>query len=517
MEDQTDPRIEALMRAPLKTVSDREALGSIGALIDLAGDAGYEPGLTRAFVQLKSFERRKLAPADQATVHYFRANGWGARRRIRTKSGPRQWEQPERADQILELFRALHHEGFSALSKVRRCQILTNLGLMFNDVGRFIEAIELWDAALSLLPTFGMALGSRGTGFKYYGLASADGYDREILLLTAHRAFAATTKRVLWDGHYPPEVRQFFASGASEIAEHLDLDAIAADYRPEEPSLGRSRREQSYRRWALRHRLFINPLNDCGADPVAASDHLMLPPLTVGLETSGPPPVIGLFNQMKQEYAFARLLLYEGTQDDGLHFADRRVQLSDTLDYPSYSISAEKTRTAFRLAYSLLDKVGYFINAYWALGTENHRVGFRSVWYAQGDSSLGLHTAFQDYENWPLHGLFWLSKDLFDDKFQRVTNPDAREIFIIRNHLEHKYLQLHEMIVGEPASGALGMPISEHAFATKALRILKMARAAMIYLPLAVHREEVRRKKHSPPGWTGQFSLHRYNDWRKGS
>ena len=43
-----------------------------------------------------------------------------------------------------------------------------------------------------------------------------------------------------------------------------------------------------------------------------------------------------------------------------------------------------------------------------------------------------------------------------------------------------------------------------------------MARAALIYLPLAVHREEVRRKKQSLPGRVGRISLQRYGDRRKG-
>lgn len=121
----------------------------------------------------------------------------------------------------------------------------------------------------------------------------------------------------------------------------------------------------------------------------------------------------------------------------------------------------------------------------------------------------------RDYENWPLHGLFFLSKDLFDDHFQRVTNPDAREILIIRNHLAHKYLQLHEMLVSEPANEPLCISLSERDFAAKALQLLKMVRAALIYLPLAIHREEVLREKRRTPGLVGEMSLRSYDDGRK--
>lgn len=512
--------IADLIKAPVRTMSDADAIDCVAKLIDLSGDARSERGIKRAFGMLKEIERRNLTPAQQAMLHYFRANAWSSKRQMEATPGPRQWEQPDQQEQILALFRARNHEGFASLDKARRCQILTNLGIQFNEVGRFIEAIELWDSALEILPNFAMAHGSRGSGLKYYGLVSEDGYDRDVLLLAAHDAFvSATAKGVLWDAVYPPAVKDHFRAQARNIADRLDLAAVASDLDLDSPALGRSKEEQAYRRWCLRHRLFVNPLNDLGPHPIAASDSLMLPSLTVGLEEKGMPSIIGLYNQMKQEYAFARLLLFEGEPSDSVHFADRRVRLHNTLDYPSFSMATEKARTAFRLAYSILDKVGYFINSYWRLDTEPHRVGFRTVWYDQTDGKPKLHARFKGYENWPLHGLFWLSKDLFDDNFQRVTNPDAQAIFIIRNHLEHKYLQVHESwasaAIIDPITGSLGHSISSYDFASKALRLLKIARAAMIYLPLAVHMEEQARRRNSKADLVVEMPLTSYDDQRK--
>lgn len=77
------------MRSPLRKLSYAEALDSVATLIDIATDLRDAPAITRAFEQLKSIERRALGPADQAIVHYFRANAWNARRIIRTSAGPR--------------------------------------------------------------------------------------------------------------------------------------------------------------------------------------------------------------------------------------------------------------------------------------------------------------------------------------------------------------------------------------------------------------------------------------------
>jgi hypothetical protein len=142
------------------------------------------------------------------------------------------------------------------------------------------------------------------------------------------------------------------------------------------------------------------------------------------------------------------------------------------------------------------------------------------VWYDQTDDKPKLHERFKDYENWPLHGLFWLSKDLFDDRFQRVTNPDAQEIFVIRNHLEHKYLQVYEgwapAVIREPITGSIGHSISSTDFASKVLRLLKIARAAMICLPLAVHIEERRRHRDSEADFIAEMSITTWeDDWKR--
>ncbi len=72
----------------------------------------------------------------------------------------------------------------------------------------------------------------------------------------------------------------------------------------------------------------------------------------------------GFFNQMKQEYASARWLLYEGLQEDRVHFSDHDVRLCNTLDYSCHSLTVEKTKIAFRMAYSLFDKIAFFLNGY---------------------------------------------------------------------------------------------------------------------------------------------------------
>lgn len=104
--------------------------------------------------------------------------------------------------------------------------------------------------------------------------------------------------------------------------------------------------------------------------------------------------------------------------------------------------------------------------------------------------------------NWPLRGLFWVSKDLSEDAagFREALEPDARDVALIRNHLEHKYLKLHDGIWCEPSDAeakefsfltdSLAKSLDRSDFAAKTLRLMRTARAALIYLSLAVWQEE---------------------------
>jgi hypothetical protein len=93
---------------------------------------------------------------------------------------------------------------------------------------------------------------------------------------------------------------------------------------------------------------------------------LLLP--TFSTEGGEIPSFLKFFNQMKQEFIAARWFLYDGLESHRIHFADRDAPLYNTLDYPSYGISVEKIKTAYRMAYSLFDKIGFFLNSYLGLG-----------------------------------------------------------------------------------------------------------------------------------------------------
>ena len=207
----------------------------------------------------------------------------------------------------------------------------------------------------------------------------------------------------------------------------------------------------------------------------------------------------------------ARYLCYEGINERQPHFSDREVLLYNTLDYPSYSVATERIKSAFRICYSIFDKAAFFLNHYLDLAIPEKSVKFRTFWYIEQSRKKGLRADFENRQNWPLRGLFWLSKDLYEEEvgFKEAIEPDARELSEIRNHLEHKYLKLHgdDWRGPSPANDELSRSLSDtlafsmyrRDFERKTLKLLKLSRAALVYLSLAIHCEEQQRKKKEDP------------------
>jgi hypothetical protein len=76
--------------------------------------------------------------------------------------------------------------------------------------------------------------------------------------------------------------------------------------------------------------------------------------------------------------------------------------------------------------------------------------------------------------------------------------PQARDLWDIRNHLEHKILTVHELIL-HPKQEAGVYAIERTDFQQRTKNILSTVRAALIYLALAMHSEEEARANNKEP------------------
>jgi tetratricopeptide (TPR) repeat protein len=446
--------------------------------------------------------------ASIATLHYFESNAWGAlaSARARESPDPFQWSGPAAEcyeKQIASLRRAKNCDGFQSLHRVRRCQILTNLGNLLSHVGRFSEAIECFDLTLAIDPRFGMARGNRGITLTHYvealphlphppGLCATSAF-----VHAAHDDLQAALQLPLQRDSIE-DFRRYF-----EVVEQRRAGTREKLADLNSPDIGRSKSEREYRHWALSQRLFLNPLNDLGPLSAAAVDILHPPPITVAIGTG--PHFESFFNQIKQEFVSARYLLYEGVSQRRPHFSDAGVTLAHTEDHPLFGLAGEKVKLAMRSAYSLFDKMAFFLNYYLGLGIPARQVNFRGFWYQSESAKKPLKTQIEESRNWALRGLYWMAKDLYDSRpeFRDAMEPDAREIDVTRNHAEHKFLAVHDDVWPELAAyrrlpetlpdGAY-FAIGRQELIARTLRIMKLARSALIYLAYAVYIEEMRKE-----------------------
>jgi tetratricopeptide (TPR) repeat protein len=495
---------DAIRLETLEGLSDLEALDAIGTVADYALDHNDLELATSVLGWCDELECRQLSGKVLCLLDYFRANLWGHRQsaKLADEAAAWAWESEEARAQIYYLRRAMTNKAFAALNVLHRVQVMTNLANQLDTVGRFAEARETWTRALTLCPEFWMASGNRASGLIHYARALYDPGHHDVFVLTARRELAAAIEDL--DAHPDygdPRLRDHFEQKAQQAETLADLQDVETWFKPNDHSLGETPQERDYRRWTLSQTLFLNPLNDLGALPIAANDVLMLPQFTTDLDE--PPNIIGFFNQLKQEFVSARWFYFEGINAEGPHFSDHEVKLYNTLDYPALGLGVEKTKMAFRMAYSLLDKIAYFLNHYMKIGIPESKVNFRTIW--KPDPQSQVRETWEGSKNWPFRGLYWLSKDLFDKDFKELTDPDARALASLRNHLEHKYVKTVTMgLPVEPAANGgpffddLAHTVTRSDLNARTLRLLKQVRCALLYLVLGINRHE-RQKSASTP------------------
>ena len=252
-------------------------------------------------------------------------------------------------------------------------------------------------------------------------------------------------------------------------------------------SLGTSARERTYRRWCLQERLFLNPLNDVYTDAVAATDVLHLPDHRYRVyEKPRFPPY---YNIMKQEYVTARYRLYRAIHEEESSFLMRDVLLIDSGEGQVFGDYTEDLRSGFRSSYAIFDKIGIFLNDYFQVGLKPRDVSFRRIWSERRKSgTVAIRTVFRNRPNLPLRGLYFLSKDLYDSAFTDVAAPDSDDLASLRQQLEHRFLSFQHFVTNESTETHRFVSIEQ--FKSKTLRLLRMAREALIYISLAMYIEE---------------------------
>lgn len=375
--------------------------------------------------------------------------------------------------------------------------------------GRKCSAIAYYGKALSVNPKFSMALGNIAKCLQHYALLEGDAGHRAVLLKEAFKYYERALKNV--DQNTYPEAQEYFVKNYQEIIQKYGKDWLSSpiEYKVEGTQ---SEKEADYREWCLFNHLFLNTLNDLPDSNMAfAADPIHFSSIRVSIKHAGLPFVVEMFNQIKEEFIYARLLLYEAVEgEQKLHFADKEAYLVDTLNYCSYSIRLEKLKTAYRTVYSLFDRIAFLLNAYLELGISETEVNFDRIFeYRKNDKQSLLNI---ENDNIAIQALHWIERD-FKEKFGDADAPHTKKLKTLRNAMEHKFVSI-QLFPAENEEIKIAddniYHVSEDQLVEYTMDLMKLVREAIIELVVAISIEE--RKQIANDDKVASLTMTEYED-----
>ena len=481
-----------LSTAQIAGPENPHAIDDLGRLIDAAEDEADIATLASAIAIADRWLEPEVRCLNRLAVEFYRANAFlglfNAKVSIRRISSS-DWEQPDLENGLLALRRVIANPEFEAWPSIRKAQANTNLGNAHSTLGRPVDALICRDAALRHVPGFGMAIGTRAETLDALAGSIFRGTARKVLLASAAYGFEATrSDSAIFEANYDV-VREKWTSREKELRQWLndsgwpDISPYAEHVNPSE--------ESDYVQWCLDRRLMLNAVNEVGTLWLAGNDHLHLSPMRT---TAISADLMGMFDTMLSEYAAARWSIYESIQIKSPAI-DALLRPHDTGDAPQFGLAAERAKSSFRAAYSILDRVAFFLNAYLGIGLKAGDVSFSRLWR---QSNGAVRADFRASQNWALRGLYFISRDLFEAGYQEGLAPDAQVLATIRNRLEHRYVRVIDRAVspGEVESDLI-YRVGINDLQNKTLRLLQLTRAALIALVGAVHIKE---RSEAEPG-----------------
>lgn len=442
----------------------------------------------------------KQNTATKMQIHYDIANGYHDLRTIEGVYSEHYLEKElYHLRYALDMYESNFYDTDSNSGEVKVAQYIamrsyTNLGNTYQVIGRYIAAIDCFQNALLISNDFAMASLNLSFLLFRYAPMQIKCYEQNYYHHACYYYYKQTVrcKINLENQKYLEELKHCISLFDSAYVKKylnkpLELPPFQVD----------NQAEADYRNYLLLHRLFLDPCLEILSAHCFAVDSINLP--FEAPYSDREKEFIGLFNQIKQEYNWARLLWYKTSTEEAYeHYSDQELDLVDTGDSSDYSLKESMLRTAFKAAYSIFDRIGFFINQYFEVGLSGAKVSFKNIWKEQLIDENGQvyftipKPIMSTYLNNPLiRAMYWLQKDFYERKEINVTTPNAERIFQMRNDIEHNCLRTGT----QSYSTSFTKYTAEGKIENNTFRLLKLARELIIYLCLAVNFDRKKDKR----------------------
>ncbi len=467
-----------------------------GKEIDRLIDEERYGELTTYIATVESYGITHSTP-EYAIVFYYLGTGYGelADYARKNKSDSLDISDVEYRRKSLYYFRkAISLIDYTDDTKSLFQLIYTNYANSLDSCGRVIEALRIYRKAIGISKNFGMAVGNYGRALNFYANMVNDSGHYKELHCYAYQALktALETK----DPNMHSNAKCFFERLVSQYESTTSYETLSSPIVFEQNDLGECE-ETLYRKWCLEKHLFLIPLNDViECETAFTHDPLTITRYTENLKiddlssdrSTNPPRWFAMLNQLKEEYTYARFLCYDGSEKiKELHYADKGVKLSlSDYNYVNYSIRLEQLKSAFRLLFSVFDKVAFFVNDFWNMGYAERKADAYRVFLSDNLPKTNV----------ALNALYWSYSEFIKD-FWPNEEASEKNLSTLRNALEHKFVKIHEYSHNykyEIADDNF-YHISEQTMIKQCVRLLELARECIMYLVYAIDIEESKKEK----------------------
>lgn len=364
-------------------------------------------------------------------------------------------------------------------------QYLVNLGNNLKQQYRFSEALALYDQVIAMNLDIPQAWINRSECLILLNnITKINTIQQSKEIVLGYRK-ASDSKCI------PPDWANYYSFTADKISKNIEEKCLSIGITIEDNSHLDEVEYQSlieYRKWCLDNFLSLSEHGLYCKCYGSAVDNLNIPIPTRAIDGDFILPMEKVLNRLKSEFGLARLMLYEykiAKRDDNI---DDEACYSELYDNELLGTNIEKLRTAFRVCFGILDKIGNTIGLLFDLQpkTKKGKVRpsyFHTFWELEDEDRL---QKFESYDNEGLIGLYSIACDL-NHHLKGQLNFYKQW----RNALEHSFVFIYEnekpeSIETSPTYYEEPVFISESEFIESAEHVLQLTRSAIFSFVFAV-------------------------------
>lgn len=378
-----------------------------------------------------------------------------------------------------------------------KLKILTNYANLLDTLNRGIEAMNVYNKCLALKPDFAMALGNKAMQLINFSMIS--GEYKAAIFITAYQMLSKAIEQNLLVKSVGLESIDTFKTVMDHIEKQFKDKSVLS-----KPIIHKiinfsnfPKFEQSYLEFCIEENLFLNFHIHEPHCEAALNDSIFISLIVSPSDEDNARNLFNFINHLKEDYAVARMTLflakYKNKSFDNISL---RTKYVNTNDYLGFNLYLGFVKNTFKQSFDILDKIANFINLYLGLELDENHVKFLPtpnegcIWIKEGQ----IREELIKTDNKSLFALYDIYLDFISQEYL--------EFIQIRNALTHRKLSVYHSNLENKKFNAQTSEIGLLILEDKTKELLKIIRAAIIYLISYIESEEhkkVRNRKDIPP------------------